>query len=137
MLKSLEEQKNDTEPDKNTADYYENKRLIDQQIKTMTAQKKAAEKVQMQYPSLEKTLDDCKTKLEQAKDIEAEKAVIAEYSKMSGKMTEVHASAVEIRDTVVNTRKEMGDCIIPVNITKRAAELVALHDLFNKIQGEF
>jgi len=87
----------------------------------------------MQYPSLEKTLDDCKTKLEQAKDIEAEKAVIAEYSKMSGKMTEVHASAVEIRDTVVNTRKEMGDCIIPVNITKRAAELVALHDLFNKI----
>ena len=135
MLKSLEEQKNDTEPDKNTADYYENKRLIDQQIKTMTAQKKAAEKVQMQYPSLEKTLDDCKTKLEQAKDIEAEKAVIAEYSKMSGKMTEVHASAVEIRDTVVNTRKEMGDCIIPVNITKRAAELVALHDLFNKIQG--
>lgn len=137
MLKSLEEQKNDTEPDKNTADYFENKRLIEQQIKTMTAQKKAAEKVQMQYPSLEKTLDDCKTKLEQAKDIEAEKAVIAEYSKMSGKMTEVHASAVEIRDTVVNTRKEMGDCIIPVNITKRAAELVALHDLFNKIQGEF
>ena len=137
MLKSLEEQKNDTEPDKNTADYFENKRLIEQQIKTMTAQKKAAEKVQMQYPSLEKTLDDCKTKLEQAKDIEAEKAVIAEYSKMSGKMTEVHASAFEIRDTVVNTRKEMGDCIIPVNITKRAAELVALHDLFNKIQGEF
>lgn len=137
MLKSLEEQKNDTEPDKNTADYFENKRLIDQQIKIMTTQKKAAEKVQMQYPTLEKTLEDCKTKLEQAKDIESEKTVIAEYTKLSGTMTEVHASAVEIRDTVVNTRKEMGDCIIPVNITKRAAELVALSDLFNKIQGEF
>ena len=47
MLKSLEEQKYDTEPDKKTADYFENKRAINEQIKTMTAQKKAAEKVFM------------------------------------------------------------------------------------------
>jgi hypothetical protein len=52
-------------------------------------------------------------------------------------MTEVHATSVEIKDTVITLRKEMGDCIIPVNITKRAAELVTLHDLFNKIEGEF
>ena len=70
MLKSLEEQKNDTEPDKNTADYFENKRLIDQQIKIMTTQKKAAEKVFMQYPILEKTHEDCKAKLDQAQTIE-------------------------------------------------------------------
>jgi hypothetical protein len=93
--------------------------------------------VQQQYPTLEKTLDDCRTRLDQAKDIETEKAVNAEYVKLSVTMTAAHASAVEIRDTVVNTRKEMGDCIIPVNITKRAAELVALHDLYNKIEGEF
>ena len=45
MLNSLEEQKNDTTPDKETADYFEKKKLIDQQIKTMTAQKAAAEKI--------------------------------------------------------------------------------------------
>jgi uncharacterized protein (UPF0147 family) len=49
-------------------------------------------------------------------------------------MTEAHTSAVEIRETVTNLRKEMGDCQIPANITKRAKELVTLHDLFNKIQ---
>tara|TARA_B110000285_G_C15096214_1_gene602122 strand:+ start:577 stop:765 length:189 start_codon:yes stop_codon:yes gene_type:complete len=45
MLNSLEEQKNDTTPDKETADYFEKRKLIDQQIKTMTAQKAAADKI--------------------------------------------------------------------------------------------
>jgi hypothetical protein len=39
MLRSLEEQKKDTEPDKNTADYFENKKKIDQWIKAMKTQK--------------------------------------------------------------------------------------------------
>ena len=37
MLSSLQEQKNDTEPDKLTADYFEKKKVIDQQIKIMTS----------------------------------------------------------------------------------------------------
>jgi hypothetical protein len=49
-------------------------------------------------------------------------------------MTEVHTSAVEIRETVINLRKEMGDCQIPENISKRATELAALETLFLKIQ---
>ena len=103
----------------------------------MTAQKKGAEKVQMQNPTLEKTLEDCKAKLDQAQTIEQLKAVNEEYTKLATTMTEVHATSVEIRETVIALRKEMGDCIIPVNITKRSAELVALHDLYNKIEGEF
>jgi len=137
MMKSLEEQKNDTEPDKETADYFEKKKVIDQQIKVMAAQKDAAEKVQMQYPTLEKSIEDCKTRLDQAKSMDDQKAVIEDYNKLNGTMTEVHTSAVEIRETVVNLRKEMGDCQIPANIVKRATELAALHDLFCKIQGEF
>lgn len=134
MLNSLEEQKNDTTPDKETADYFEKKKLIDQQIKTMTAQKAAAEKIQVSAPALDKTIDDSKAKLSQAKDMDTAKAVIEEYTQLNASMTEAHTSAVEIRETVTNLRKEMGDCQIPANITKRAKELVTLHDLFNKIQ---
>ena len=137
MLQSLEEQKKDTEPDKLTADYFEKKKLIDQQIKAMTAQKKAAEKVQMQYPTLEKTIEDCKTRLDQAKEMTELKAIIEDYNKLSTTMTAAHTSAVEIRETVTNLRKDMADCQIPANITKRATELAALHDLYTKIESEF
>ena len=91
----------------------------------------------MKYPTLEKTIDDCKTRLNEAKDIETEKAVIEDYTKLNATMTDVHTSAVEIRETVTNLRKEMGVCQIPDNIVKRATELAALDDLFNKIQSEF
>jgi len=91
----------------------------------------------MQYPTLEKSIDDCKARLGQAQDMDTEKAVIEDYKKLTSNITDAHTSAVEIRETVVNLRKEMADCQIPVNITKRATELAALHDLFIKIQSEF
>lgn len=37
MMKSLTEMKNDTEPDKKSADYFEKKKTIDQWIKMMTS----------------------------------------------------------------------------------------------------
>lgn len=103
----------------------------------MTAQQSAAQQVQAQYPALEKTIEDCKTRLDQAKDIETQRGVIEDYNKLSGTMTAVHTSAVEIRETVVNLRKEMGVCQIPENITKRATELAALHDLWAQVHADF
>jgi hypothetical protein len=53
MLAALKEMQNDTEPDKNTADYFEKKKIIEQQIKTLVAQKAKLGEVQSQFPGVE------------------------------------------------------------------------------------
>ena len=103
----------------------------------MTAQESLCSKITSSYPNLEATIKEIKGRSNQATDLDSQKAVIAEYNNLHDTLTQEHASTVEVRDTVVNLRKEMADCIIPVNIGKRAAELKALQDLWNKIHGEF
>lgn len=76
MLAALNEMKNDTEPDKNTADYFEKKKLIEQQIKTLLAQKAKLAEVQEQFPTVEKATAQFQGKCQTAKDIEPLRALI-------------------------------------------------------------
>jgi len=76
MLAALNEMKNDTEPDKNTADYFEKKKLIEQQIKILLAQKAKLAEVQEQFPTVEKATAQFQGKSQSAKDIEPLKELI-------------------------------------------------------------
>ena len=76
MLAALNEMKNDTEPDKNIADYFEKKKQIEQQIKILLAQKAKLAEVQEQFPTVEKATAQFQGKSQSAKDIEPLKELI-------------------------------------------------------------
>ena len=76
LLKSLEEQKKDTSPDKETADYFEKKKNIDNQIKALTDLRAKINDIKQNFPKHETNFDGLKSELKKATDFDSLKDLI-------------------------------------------------------------
>ena len=124
MLESLEEQKKDTLPDINSADYFEIKKDIDNRIKALKDQKSKIMSIKQGFPKHETNFDSLLTQSSKKEnDFDTMKDLVDQLTKEKVVVKAIFVETKGIDASVSAIKAEMADSLIPINIAKRAKEI--------------
>lgn len=137
MLSTLQEMKNGSEPD-DTADYWEERKKIEEQIRDLTGIKerlatleKSFQKKSAEHAALQQAVRKA------GSDVSALQKVVDSLQEAQGELQDQLNEAFDAKDEVSDIKKAMGDCDIPVNIQVRRNEVGAFTDRLNRIKLDF
>jgi uncharacterized coiled-coil DUF342 family protein len=136
MVQCLQEMKNGAEPD-DTADYWEERKKIDQNMSDVSKLKLDFGKLQQAFQKKKGDIEAAAANARKAADIDALAQVARDLQAIRDDVDEKLNQAYDIRDEVQDIKKDMGECELPVNIGMRRAELEGFSERLDRINDDF
>mmetsp|Transcript_21886 Transcript_21886/g.33964 ORF Transcript_21886/g.33964 Transcript_21886/m.33964 type:complete len:673 (-) Transcript_21886:559-2577(-) len=136
LINASTEMKIGAEPDE-TADYWEERKKIDQWLHDLKNLKAAFEKHQKIFQKKKSEIATIRGSQEKSSEIETLARVLDELKECQKDLDEKFNDAVDTKDEVEKIKKEIDDCEIPVNIQLRRNEVDQFCDHLERMKVEF
>ena len=136
MLQVLQEEKLGSEPD-DTADYWEERKKIDQNLADVKKLKGDFGKLQQAFQKKKGEIEAANARAKGAPDVDALAQVARDLQAIRDDVDDKLNQAYDIRDELGDIKKEMGECELPVNIGMRRHELEGFSERLDRINDDF
>ena len=135
MLETLEEELKDASG--KGADYFEKKAEIETMVISLNDCKSKIDKIDEEFPSFEDKIEEFVALTRDNKEIDNLKKVVKSFEDLYVPISNEMKTAKTVIEKVTKIKDQMGECLIPDNIMKRANDITTFDDGLKKIKDQF